>query len=253
MRCASLISGSKANAFYIEQGDDALLIDAGLSLPKTEATLAQLELNSHKIRGILVTHEHDDHIRHLRRIAHHYHLPVYMTQESYNKSGLSLRDIHIIKAGDHLNFGALDVDTFEVLHDAEMCLGFVFHAGGKKVFYASDIGSYSDQILAKAENSDFIGIEANYELAMLRTSKYPQYLKDRITSGSGHLSNHEAARFVRDTAGENTKHVMFLHISENTNCVNHVERMIDQDLAHCIPDVSYKISNKHTFTPLITI
>ncbi|MGL4388230.1 MAG: MBL fold metallo-hydrolase [Brevinema sp.] len=253
MRCASLISGSKANSFYIEQGDNALLIDAGLSLPKVESTLATLELNPHKIKGILVTHEHDDHIRHLRRIAHYYHLPVYITEQSYLKSGLSLKDVHFIKPGDDLHFGDLDVQTFEVLHDAEMCLGFVFQGGQKKIFYASDIGSYDDQIIQTAYDSDFIGIEANYELSMLKTSKYPQYLKDRIASGSGHLSNHEAARFIRDAAGSKTKHVMFLHISENTNCVNHVGRMIDQDLLHYNPEISYKISNKHTNTPLITL
>ncbi|MGL4562586.1 MAG: MBL fold metallo-hydrolase [Brevinema sp.] len=253
MRCASLISGSKANSFYIENSTEALLIDAGLSLPKTEMALAGLGLNADKISGILVTHEHDDHIRHLKRIAHHYQLPVYITEKSYHKSGLQLKNVHFIKPGDTLHFGSIDVESFEVMHDAEMCLGFVFQNDQKKIFYASDIGSYNDDIIQKAYNCQFIGIESNYELSMLKISKYPQYLKDRISGGSGHLANHEAACFVRDAVGSLTNHVMFLHISENTNCLNHVGRMIDQDLLHYNAEVVYNISNRHTCSPLINV
>lgn len=253
MRCASLISGSKANSFYIENENDALLIDAGLSLPKMEQTIATLHLHKDKLRGILVTHEHDDHIRHLKRVASAYKLPVYMTEKSYNKAGLTIKDHIFIKPNDILEFGSIIVDPFEVLHDAEQCLGFTFEDRGKKIFYASDIGSYNDFIIQKAYGSHFIGIEANYELSMLSACPYPQYLKKRISGGSGHLANHEAARFVRDAAGVQTQYVMFLHISENSNCLTHVGRMIDEDLLHYNSQISYQITNRHSHSPLITI
>jgi len=253
MRCASLISGSKANTFYIENDQDALLIDAGLSLPKIESRLKNLNVNHEKLKGILLTHEHEDHIRYLKRVSSAFRLPVYLTKESYQKSGITLRDYHFIKDGDDLNFGSINVNAFKVLHDAVMCLGFVFTANSKKLFYASDIGSYDDIILEKAENAEFIGIEANYEPSMLARCHYPQYLKDRISGGSGHLSNIEAARFVRNSAGEKTKHIMFLHISENSNCRTYIEKMIDSDLHHSIPEVRYSITHRENNTPLIII
>ncbi|MGL4367515.1 MAG: MBL fold metallo-hydrolase [Brevinemataceae bacterium] len=253
MQCSSLISGSKANVFYLENQDDALLVDAGLSLPKLESTLSQLNINRQKIKGILLTHEHEDHIRHLKRVASAFHLPVYLTEASYKKSGISLRDFRIIKPEDEMIFGSIQVKSFQVLHDAELCLGFVFYAGGKTLFYASDIGSFDDKILAKAENADFIGIEANYEPSMLARCRYPQHLKDRISKGSGHLSNVQAAKFVRYAATKNTKNVMFLHISENSNCVSYVEKIIDQDLTHAVPRPAYIITNRHSFTPMISV
>ncbi|MGL4677501.1 MAG: MBL fold metallo-hydrolase [Brevinema sp.] len=253
MQCASLISGSKANSFYVETSDHALLIDAGLSLPKLELALAKLCLNPYKIVGILVTHEHEDHIRHLKRIAHSLKLPVYITKESLKKSGLALRDYHMIKAGDELCFGDIHVDTFRVLHDSEMCLGFVFHHQGKKIFFASDIGSFDHDILKKAENAELIGIEANYEPSMLAQCRYPQHLKDRISNGFGHLSNPEASRFIRESVGKDTKNVMFLHISENSNCTSYIEKMIDCDLHHMAPEVHFRITNRHTHGPLIKV
>lgn len=253
MKCASLISGSKANTFYVESNNNALLIDAGLSLPKMESAFINLNINSDKINGILVTHEHEDHIRHLKRISNYFRLPVYITEESYKKSGLALKDVHIVKPNDTLSFGDLDIETFQVLHDSAMCLGFVFHYDTKKIFFASDIGSFDDAILRKAENSDFIGIEANYEPSMLANCHYPKHLKDRISNGSGHLSNPLAAQFVKECAGKITKNVMFLHISENSNCTSYIEKMIDQDLHHVFPDIHYRITNRHTHGPMITV
>lgn len=253
MKCASLVSGSKANSFYVENDKDALLIDAGLSLPKVELTLQNLNINKNKLRGILLTHEHEDHIRHLKRIAHILKLPVYLTKESYEKSGISLDDFCFIKDGDDLEFGSIHVNAFKVLHDSVMCLGFTLTSNNKKIFYASDIGSFNDTILQKAENADFIGIEANYEPKMLARCHYPQYLKDRISSGAGHLSNNEAARFVRYASGVNTKQVMFLHISENSNCRSYIEKMIDSDLHHSIPEVRYCITHRNQHTKLIVV
>ena len=253
MRCASLISGSKANAFYLETDEHALLIDAGLSFPKLEITFEQLKIDTNKIRGILVTHEHEDHVKHLKRVASMLNLPVYITAESLKKTGFSFREHHIIKAGDDLLFGDIHINAFQVLHDSVMCLGFLAKNENKKLFFASDIGSFDDKILEKAHNSDFIGIEANYEPSMLARCTYPQYLKDRISGGAGHLSNPEAAAFVREAVGKNTKNTMFLHISENSNCTSHIEKMIDQDLYHKFPELHYHITNRHGHGPLIKV
>ncbi len=235
MKCASLISGSKANCFYVESESSAILVDAGLSLPKLQQSFINLDIDINKLKGILVTHEHDDHVRHLRRISSYLQLPVYITEKSLKKSGLALREHHVIQPDQHLEFGDIEVEAFRVLHDAEMCLGFVFRNQGKKLFFASDIGSFDDGILRRAEYADFIGIESNYDRNMLRQCGYPQYLKDRISSGSGHLSNDEASIFVRESLTPQTKNVMFLHISENSNCPSHIEKMIDRHLLHASP------------------
>ncbi len=253
MKCASLISGSKANCFYVESDNSAILVDVGLSLPKIQQSFINLNIDTNKLKGILVTHEHDDHIRHLRRVSSYLQLPVYITEESYKKSGLALRDMRVIKANDSLEFGDIEVDAFRVLHDAEMCLGFVFRNQGRKLFFASDIGSFDDEILRRAENADFIGIESNYDRTMLSKCAYPQYLKDRISSGSGHLSNDEASVFVRESFTSKTKNVMFLHISENSNCPTHIEKMIDRDLLHAAPEVQYRITSRHGHGPLIEV
>lgn len=253
MKCASLISGSKANCFYIESRHEAFLIDAGLSFPKLEKTISELAINPDKLKGILVTHEHEDHVKHLKRVSSALKLPIYLTEETMKKTGISSQYTNIIKAGDQLSFDTIDVQTFQVLHDSEMCLGFVFTSENKKIFYVSDIGSFDDNILSYAENADFIGIEANYEPIMLEQCAYPKYLKDRISGGAGHLSNPEAVSFVKNTASTKTKNVMFLHISENSNCITHVEKMIDQDLYHHFPEIHYRISNRYGYSPLIEV
>lgn len=253
MRCASLITGSKANAFYVESAGQALLIDAGLSFPKMQSAMATLGIDSRKITGILLTHEHDDHIRHLRRIAHFFKVPVYLSKESYKNSGINLCDVRFVCAGDTIDFGKITVEAFKVEHDVELCLGFVLRSDGKKMFYASDIGSYDNLVLSKAENSHFIGIESNYDPYMLRNCAYPQHLKDRISGGSGHLSNQQASAFIRESVCADTRHIMYLHLSENSNNVSVVEKMIDADLHPFRPDITHTIGRRHTHTALITI
>lgn len=253
MRFTSFASSSKANCFYIENKDVSFLIDAGISRVKVQEHFHMLQINSKKLQGILLTHEHDDHVRHLRQIASFFDVPVYLTKESLEKSKIKLRNYHIISPDQDLFFGDLHVNTFQVKHDANMCLGFLFRSNNKVVFFASDIGSYDKQILEKAYNADFIGIESNYEPSLLATSKYPQRIKDRISSNFGHLSNHDAAYFVKQSAGLNTKNVMFLHVSENSNSIVHLERMIDQDLVHALPTISYRIADRHNAGALIDI
>ena len=253
MRCASLITGSKANSFYVESNNGAILIDAGLSLPKTQSTCAMLGIDLAKIKAIFLTHEHDDHIRHLRRIASFLKVPVYLSEPSLRNSGLHLKDTHIIAPGDVVDLNGMTIEAFRVEHDVELCLGFVLQAENKKMFYASDIGSYDDTILRHAENSNFIGIESNYDPDMLERCFYPQHLKDRIKGGSGHLSNPQACSFVREAASDCTKHIMYLHLSENSNRVGVVERMIDADLHPFRPDIQHTIGLRHSNTSLVTL
>lgn len=253
MRCASLITGSKANAFYVEGENQSFLIDAGITPTKIQATLDLLGADSRKLAGIFLTHEHDDHVRYLRRAANQFKVPVFLSAPSYANTGFHFDDYRLIAPGDAIDFGDISIEAFRVEHDVDLCLGFIIRGEGKKMFFASDIGSYDDSILEKAEGSHFIGIEANYDPAMLQRCFYPQHLKDRISGGAGHLSNPEACRFIREAACSDTRHVMYLHLSENSNKVSVVEKMIDSELVPFRSDITHTIGRRHGNTSFITV
>lgn len=236
MKFSVLGSSSSGNSSYIEMGNKRFLIDAGFSGKKTIEKLEIIDRNINDINGILVTHEHSDHIQGLGVLSRKHDIPIYISEKSYisirEKIGkIEEKNINFIEKD--LFFEECLVKSFDVMHDAERCLGFSFEYKQKKLTYASDIGFADKVVKENFKNSDVIVLESNYDLDMLMNGPYHWNLKNRVKSRNGHLSNGEAAKLIKEVANERLKKVYLLHISGDNNtpelAYNTVKELLDRE------------------------
>ena len=222
MRLIVLGSGSKGNSTYIETEYSKILIDSGLSLRDTEARLDLIGVNPNELDGVIITHEHGDHIKSVGTLSRKYNLNVFAHQEIWD--ALLKRAGHIAlpnqKQITNEMFAINDIDfvPFDVPHDAIHCLGYSVYNKDNKITFATDLGYVTDEILNALYKSDLAILESNYDPELMRKSrKYPEYLKQRITSERGHLSNPASAEVLRKLLHQNVRGVVLAHISEETN------------------------------------
>lgn len=211
-------SGSKGNCTLIDNGKNRVIIDAGLSARAIKQGLLKLKLNFSKIDGILVTHEHTDHIRALEVLSRD--IPVYA--HDYTMEAITQR--YEIGLKQQMNFscsqfsiGTLDIQTFNLSHDAVYPLGFSISDEQSKITYATDMGYCSREFMRTAVGSDIIMIESNHDVDMLMSGCYPAFLKRRIVSNRGHLSNIACAMAISELAQRGTRKFILGHLSENNN------------------------------------
>jgi phosphoribosyl 1,2-cyclic phosphodiesterase len=219
MNIASIASGSNGNCYYIENDDDAVLIDAGVSTKQIVSRIANLGLKLDKIRGVFVTHEHIDHIRGLPVLTKKYQLPVYITQNTYLASSLQLKDslLNFFDPSKMIPIGKLHVNPFLKNHDAAEPCSFTVSCGKKNVAVMTDIGVKCPNVISHLKDADAAFLESNYDDHMLATGPYPAHVKARISSDFGHLSNTQAAVLALEHASPRLKHVILSHLSGNNN------------------------------------
>jgi phosphoribosyl 1,2-cyclic phosphodiesterase len=193
IRFSVLASGSTGNAFYVETDRNSLLVDAGLSGKQMEQLFKQIERDMKQLSGILVTHEHSDHIKGLGVIARKYQLPIYANEKTWRAMEGLIGDIpteqkFVFQMGTVKTFGDLDVESFGVSHDAAEPMFYVFHHEGKKLVLITDTGYVSDRMKGIIKNADVFVFESNHDVEMLRMGHYPWNIKRRILSDVGHVS-----------------------------------------------------------------
>lgn len=217
-----LASGSTGNALYVGTEQQKLLVDAGLSGKATEALFQQAELNIQDISGILVTHEHSDHIKGLGVLARKYQLPVYANEKTWNAMEHLIGNIptdqkFIFSVGDVKTFGDIEVESFGVSHDAAEPMFYVFHHNGRKLAHITDTGYVSDRMKGIIKGANAFVFESNHDVEMLRMGRYPWSIKRRILSDVGHVSNEDAALAMTDVITDETKHIYLAHLSLDNN------------------------------------
>ncbi len=185
----SLYSGSSGNSLFVETNNTKILIDAGVSCKKIEKALNELEIEPNSLDGILVTHEHSDHVQGLGTLSKKFDLPVFVNQETLDampkqKDKISDKNIKTFKISDKFEIGDLIINPFSIPHDAANPCGFTICNDNKKISVATDIGHMTNDILKNLEESSFILLEANYDPEVLKCSSYPFSLKSRIAGPS---------------------------------------------------------------------
>lgn len=221
MKIVNLGSGSKGNCTLVASESSTILIDAGLTLAEIEAKLDALGVSPNYINGILVTHEHSDHIKSVGKFSKKYNVPVYAHKNEWFVLDSKLKDIpqHLKYAFDDRDFFVANftVSAFEVSHDANMCVGYSIYSNGAKFSIATDLGICPDKIVEKLKGSQLVLLEANHDENLLaNNSKYPLILKKRILSNKGHLSNKQSAQVILKLVG-GTNQVLLGHLSEENN------------------------------------
>lgn len=223
MRLCSISSGSSGNCIYVGSLETHLLVDVGISGRRIEQGLNALDLTAKDIDGILITHEHSDHIKGLGVLARKYRIPVYTTGGTADAmSRMNLGDIpegiiHEIREDESFMIKDLKICPFTIPHDAAQPTGFRVECGDRRIGIATDLGKYNNYIVENLQNLDAVLLEANHDIHMLQVGKYPYYLKQRILGDRGHLSNENAGKLLCRILHDNLKAVFLGHLSKENN------------------------------------
>ncbi len=219
MRFALLGSGSEGNALVVEAGRTRILLDCGFSLSETVSRLARIGLEAEQLDGIVVTHEHGDHISGVARLARKYSLPVWLTHGTLRAQRAAFSGFPVNEINPHLAFaiGDVQVQPYPVPHDAAEPVQFVFGDGKHRLGVLTDAGSATPHIEVTLSGCDALVLECNHDAEMLRTGDYHYTLKQRVGGRYGHLNNADAAALLGRLDNSRLQHIVAAHLSSKNN------------------------------------
>ena len=219
---ASLYSGSSGNCLFVETENTKILIDAGVSLKKIEKGLEHLYVLPSNLDAVIVTHEHTDHIQSLGNLSKKFDIPVFATSKTFDAMPKQTEKItdknkNNINIDEKFSIGDIEILPFKIPHDAADPCGFTLYSNNKKISIATDVGHMTNDILKHIDGSEFILLEANYDSNVLKYTKYPFKLKERIAGPSGHLSNKAAGQTINYLINSGLKKAVLGHLSKESN------------------------------------
>ena len=214
-----LASGSKGNSALISTGKQNFLVDMGISCRMLTSRLKEIGFNVEDLDGVLITHEHTDHVNGLTTFTKKYSVPIYSSELTWRailskQPNILRHNCRII--GGALRCGEVEINSFEIPHDAVDPHGYVFKCNGSKCAYITDTGFVTPAVRQAAEDADTIILEANHDVEMLKNGIYPPHLKQRILSTRGHLSN-ESAGWLLANLPRLPKNIILAHLSQENN------------------------------------
>ena len=238
MRFSVLASGSTGNAVYVENDEHSFLIDVGLSGKKMEQLFANIDRDMKNLSGILVTHEHSDHIKGLGVIARKYKIPIFANAKTWAAMDGLVGTIPTDLCFDFdmetvKTFGGLDIQSFAVSHDAADPMFYTFNENGRKLVVITDTGYVSDRMKGYIAAADAYVFESNHDVSMLQMGKYPWSIKRRILSDVGHVSNEDAAVAMADVVAEKPTQIYLAHLSKDNNMKDLARMSVEQTLQSC--------------------
>lgn len=218
----SLSSGSSGNCYYLGNESGGILIDAGISATSIRKFLKDIDVQVTGIMGILITHNHVDHIRGLEVLTRKHNIPVFTTERIWKSIYARKVEIpacckRIISKQERFKLVDFDIEAFPVSHDAPETVGFHFSGGEKYITIATDLGYISETVASYIRKANLLVIESNYDEEMLAEGRYPFFLKTRISSENGHLSNTQTSEFMADNISDKLRHICLAHLSINNN------------------------------------
>lgn len=219
LHITSLNSGSNGNCYYIGNGKEAVLIDAGISCRETEKRMKRLGLEMSVVKAIFVSHEHSDHITGISVLSKKHRLPVYITTATMQASRISVAPelLFPFAAGSVVSIGNLQVTAFRKFHDASDPHSFMVSDGQVNIGIITDIGHACKEVVNCFTQCHAVFLESNYCDDMLANSDYPWHLKRRISSDHGHLSNAAALELFKSYRSNRLSHLILSHLSKNNN------------------------------------
>jgi phosphoribosyl 1,2-cyclic phosphodiesterase len=248
---SSLNSGSNGNCYYVGNGSEAVLIDAGISCRETERRMQRLNLPMSSVRAIFVSHEHSDHITGIRVLSKKYQLPVYITASTLRSAG-KLTEKHLIysfSANTPVTIGGLSVTAFTKSHDASDPHSFVVSGNRINIGVFTDIGNCCKEVIRYFKKCHAVFLESNYCEDMLMNGDYPYYLKKRISADNGHLSNKQALELFIQNRSPKLSHLILSHLSKNNNRPELVDRLFKEQAG----DTRIVVASRYEETPVYHI
>ena len=238
IRFASLGSGSRGNSLIVDAGGTKLLLDCGFSTRATIEKLGRLSVSPDEISGILVTHEHSDHIAGVFKFASRFGVPVYLTHGTFSAASSGkplLSDCHLIDSHAPFAIGDLEIQPFPVPHDAREPVQYVFSDGQNRLGVLTDSGMITQHVVDVLRVCNALVLECNHDPELLVASSYPMHLKRRISGNFGHLSNEQAAALLQLIETRQLQHIVAAHLSEQNNRADLAARALASEL-NCAMD-----------------
>jgi len=234
VRLTILGSGSGGNCAYLETDETRLLIDAGFSGRQIRQRLAQIGRTPETLHGILITHEHCDHIQGLVALCAKTPVPIYtnrLTKEAVEQQLETKFDCRIFSTGSTFEIGDIAVDAFSVPHDAYDPVGFLFRAGNVNIGFLTDLGYATKLVVERVRKANVLVLETNHDVKLLQDDyKRPWSVKQRILSRHGHLSNEAAADVAEQIVTDELRHLYLGHLSKDCNRPELAFRVVSERL-----------------------
>lgn len=265
MRLCSIASGSSGNCIYVGSDATHLLVDVGISGKRTESGLNELGLTGRDIDGILVTHEHADHINGLGVMARKYGIPIYATKGTIDalRSVSSVGKIdealfREVKEDEKLIIKDLAVNPMKISHDAAQPVAYRVSYGRKKVAICTDLGHFTDYTVDCLRGMDVLLLEANHDVNMLQVGSYPYYLKQRILGDRGHLSNENSGRLLSRVLHDGLQAILLGHLSQENNLPELAYEAVRMEITlgdnpYHADDFPMQVARRNELTPEIRI
>ena len=234
VRVQSLASGSSGNAYLIQSGSSTVLIDCGIGIRELQRFLASWEITADELAGVLITHEHGDHVRSLDQLLRR-GAPVYTTHGTADALGLAHDRYVRIWWSQPFTVGSLDVTPIQTSHDAAEPCGLMIQTSGIGIAVITDLGETTPATAEFASHADLLILESNHCHHMLRSGPYPAHLKRRVASNVGHLSNDQCAELVCGVSTRDTgpSHVWLAHLSATNNSARVASEATERQLMSC--------------------
>ena len=225
LKFISFGSGSSGNCYYLGTATDALIIDIGVGIRTLKKHCKDYGISLSSVKSVLITHDHADHVKSVGSFSYEYHVPVYATKEVHHgieKNYCIQKKVaddmkRYITVNELLQLGDFQIRSFPVPHDASGNVGYEIQAEGVNFVIITDVGTITDEIRQSISRANYLVIEANHDVEMVQQGPYPEFLKKRILSASGHLSNVDCGNALAENMTEQLRRVWLCHLSEENN------------------------------------
>ncbi len=254
-------SGSSGNCYYLYTEGYGLLIDAGIGIRRMRKYFDECGVDTNRLNGILVTHEHADHVKSVGSMSDRYSVPVYATAKVHAgmrvncrmPRKVSLANARTLNDGEETVLGGLGITPFHVPHDSFDNIGFLITDGRVTFCLMTDIGHVTREMAQAIGKADYLVIEANHDEAMLQDGPYPQFLKERVAGDAGHLSNRLCAEAIARYASKRLKRVWLCHLSHENNHPELARKTVEMELAAAGMDVEVDVLLRNTPSRIFTL
>lgn len=262
LRFCSIASGSSGNCQYVETDKTNIIIDGGLSGKKIQNGLLSIGADPTKLNGILVTHEHKDHIKGVGILSRRFNIPIYANNNTWEAmkeylGKLDEQNIRIIGSNNSFEIGDINIDSFSTSHDAADSLGYSLNHKNKKVSIVTDTGIITENIKSKIKDSNLLMLESNHDIQMLKIGSYPYYLKKRILSQDGHLSNEDAGNLISELFLDKFQRIFLGHLSRENNfpelAYQTVVNIMTEKGIKLNKDIQLQVADRHDPTELCIV
>jgi phosphoribosyl 1,2-cyclic phosphodiesterase len=247
-------SGSGGNCTYLGTSKTRVLVDAGFSMKETARRLASINIPLESIQALVISHEHSDHIHGVETLTKNLGIPVYIAPAALDAMRIDAAKYPIedIRAGTSFTIGDIEVHPFSIPHDSIEPLAFRFETSGIRTSVVTDLGYIPELVKQRVAGSHCLIFEANHDLDMLKVGPYPWFVKQRVMSRHGHLSNDATARFFEEDYDGGAEHVLLAHISQKNNHPDIVRMSIVQAFEkRGLPTQTIQLTSQSEPSPLI--